>query len=82
MNNLDKYKQAFIDVLDLGEADFVTMKPERIKTHNWDSIGHVSLIAELEDRFDILFEVEDIIAFRTYDQGLEILEKYGVSFDE
>jgi len=46
----------------------------------WDSIGHMSLIAELEDAFDIEIETDDIIDFSSYEKGKEILAKYGVAF--
>ena len=45
---------------------------------DWDSIGHLGLIAELEDVFDISLETDDIIDFSSYEKGKEILAKYGV----
>ena len=47
----------------------------------WDSIGHMALIAALEDELDIILETDDIIEFSSYIKGFEILNKYGVSFD-
>ena len=44
----------------------------------WDSIGHMNLIAELEDAFDISMEMDDIIDFSSYIKGIEILKKYEV----
>ena len=44
----------------------------------WDSIGHMQLMAELEDAFEIEFEMDDIINFSSYRKGIEILEKYEV----
>jgi acyl carrier protein len=46
----------------------------------WDSVGHMSLMAALETEFDIMMETDDIIAFSSYLQGLEILAKYGIQF--
>ena len=34
----------------------------------WDSIGHMSLIAELEDQFDIMMEMDDIIDINSYER--------------
>ena len=45
---------------------------------DWDSIGHMSLISALEEAFNIMFETEDILSLISYDQGIEILKKYGV----
>ena len=44
----------------------------------WDSIGHMGLIAELEDSFDISMELDDIIDFSSYEKGLEIMKKYYI----
>ena len=45
----------------------------------WDSIGHMSLIAELEDTFDISMEMDDIIDFSSFSKGIEILKKYNIN---
>ena len=44
----------------------------------WDSIGHMGLIAELEDSFEISMEMDDIIDFSSYEKGIEILKKYDI----
>ena len=48
----------------------------------WDSVGHMSLIAALEDAFDIMMDTDDIIDLSSYEKGKEILskEEYGVEF--
>jgi len=38
------------------------------------------LIAELEERFDIIIDMEDIIDFSGFEKGKELLGKYDVSF--
>ena len=45
---------------------------------DWDSIGHMNLIAELEDAFEISMEMDDIIDFSSYVKGIEILKKYDI----
>ena len=47
----------------------------------WDSIGHMTLIAALEESFKISFETDDIVDFSSYLKGKEILQKYKVSID-
>ena len=44
----------------------------------WDSIGHMALIAELEDSFEISMEMDDIIDFSSYEKGIEIMKKYDI----
>ena len=46
----------------------------------WDSVGHMGLIAELEEVFDIMMEMDDIIDFSSYKKGFELIAKYGVEF--
>ena len=80
MNNKKKYKKSFLDGLSIDENDLVG-NLEYNAVLEWDSIGHMSLIAELEDQFDIMMEMDDIIDFSSYNRGMEILtEKYGISF--
>jgi acyl carrier protein len=40
----------------------------------------MSLIAELEEVFDIMMEMDDIIDFSSYKKGFELIGKYGVEF--
>ncbi len=43
-----------------------------------DSAAHLSLISELEDAFDVMFESEDVLHYGSYENGKAILRKYGV----
>ena len=36
------------------------------------------MIALLEDEFDIMFEMDDIIDFSSFKKGIDTLKKYGV----
>ena len=47
----------------------------------WDSVAHLSLISELEDAFDVMFDSEDILHYGSYENGKKILAGYGVDFD-
>ena len=79
MTNLEKYNQIFVDVLGVSEAmlnDSFTFKA----VPQWDSVAHLSLISELEDAFDVMFESEDILHYGSYENGKKILEKYGIAF--
>jgi acyl carrier protein len=44
----------------------------------WDSVGHMGLIAGLEEAFEIMLEMDDIIEFSSYKQGVDILAKYEI----
>ena len=80
MSNFEKYKNAFINVFEVDESelgDSFNFKDVEI----WDSMAHLSLITELEDAFDVMFETDDILNFGGFNNGMKILEKYGVSFN-
>ena len=78
MSNLDKYKQCFISSFTLDENAFKN-KIEYNTIPEWDSIGHMAMIAELEEVFGISMDIDDIIEFSSYKKGIEILVKYEVS---
>tara|TARA_B100000900_G_scaffold409467_1_gene425453 strand:- start:518 stop:763 length:246 start_codon:yes stop_codon:yes gene_type:complete len=75
--NKEKYNQAFIEVLslDLGQLN-EELEYQSVPT--WDSVAHMTLMAELEDIFDIELEMDDIVDFGTYMTGFETMRKYGV----
>lgn len=79
MEQLTQYNQIFVDIFNITENELHGLKYQDTKL--WDSIGHMALIAELENKFDIMMETDDIIDFSSYEKGMEILRgKYGVKF--
>ena len=80
MSNLEKYNQAFMKTFEITEDQLAGLKYQDIAA--WDSVGHMSLMAALEDAFDIMMDADDIIDFSSYEKGKEILQKddYGVEF--
>jgi len=79
MNNKAKYDEAFIEMFEIEQAD-LNEKLEYQSIETWDSVGHMALIAELEDVFDISLEMDDVIDFGSYMTGIKTMEKYGVQF--
>lgn len=79
MNNQEKYNQIFCECFQLTIEQLVGLKYQGMEL--WDSVGHMSLIAALEDTFDIMMETDDIIELSSYERGMEILStKYDVEF--
>lgn len=76
MTNLEKYTQAFVEILGVKAEEASKLEYQSIAA--WDSVGHMSLMAELEDTFDIMMDTDDIIDFSSYEKGKEILNKYDV----
>ncbi len=77
MDNLEKYNRAFIETLEIEESQLGNELLYESVT-GWDSVGHMQLMAQLEDEFDIMIETDDIINFSSYEKGKEILAKYEV----
>ncbi len=76
MTNLEKYKEAFMDAFDITEEQTIGLEYQSIG--EWDSIGHMVMIASLEDVFDIMMDTDDIIDLSSFEKGKEILKKYDV----
>jgi acyl carrier protein len=77
MKNLEKYQKAFIDIFEI-DKDQLNQELEYQSINAWDSVGHMALMAELEDIFEIEMEMDDIVDFGTYATGIETMRKYGV----
>lgn len=78
MSNLEKYDSVFRKSLDLDEqADLSLLAYQGVM--QWDSVGHMALIATLEDAFSISLDLDDVIDFDSYTSGKTILGKYGIS---
>lgn len=77
MTNIEKYNQVFTSTLEITENQLKGLSYQSVEL--WDSVGHMTLVANLEDTFDIMMETDDIIDLSSYEKGIEILnEKYGV----
>ena len=79
MTTQEQYDFAFITTFEI-DASALTSDLEYQSIPQWDSVGHMALMAELEDAFDIMLEMDDIIDFGSYLTGKETLKKYGVEF--
>ena len=79
MPNKAKYDAIFIEVFEIEQSD-LTDDLEYQSIPSWDSVGHMSLMAELEDGFDVMLEMDDIVDFGSYNTGIETMKKYGVEF--
>lgn len=46
----------------------------------WDSVGHLALVAHLEETFGIMLDTDDVIDMSSFDAARSILGRYGVAF--
>ena len=44
----------------------------------WDSVAHMTLIAALEDEYEIMLDTDDIIDMSSFAKARQILAKYGI----
>ena len=80
MSTLAKYKQIFSSVFSLkDDFDFEKLNYQDIP--EWDSIGHMTLVSELENEFSISIETDDIVDFSSFKKGIELLKKYKVNIN-
>ncbi len=65
----------FADVLELSaDADKSTLVYN--ETKGWDSLGHMRIIAGLEENFDCMLETDDILDMSSFEKAMSIMEKY------
>lgn len=77
MTNLEKYNQVFMEHFEISAEELSGLKYRSYV--KWDSMAHMELCSILEETFDIALETIDILAFSTYEKGMEIMRKYGVA---
>ena len=66
-------------------ADALAITPELVTDEltyqsipQWDSVAHMTLIAALEDEYEIMLDTDDIIEMTSVVKARQILAKYGV----
>ena len=76
MTNLEKYTNAFVEGLGITTEETEGLEYQAIA--QWDSVGHMNLVAAIEEAFDIMMETDDIIDLSSFEKGKEILKKYDI----
>ena len=80
MDNKSKYNKVFIECFSVKEK-ILSKDLKYNSIPQWDSVGHMSMIATLEESFDITLEMDDIIDFSSYNVGKKILKKYKIEIN-
>lgn len=79
MAEIDRLRTAFRSSLGLPEdADVDGLEYRGIE--NWDSIAHMTLVAAIEDEFDVMIDTDDVIDMSSFTKATEILAKQGIEF--
>ena len=81
MSSLDRLREAFRTALDLP-ADAAVDDLKYQDNEKWDSLAHMSLIATLEDEFEIMIDTDDVINMSSFAEAVRILGKYEVNIND
>ena len=79
MTNLEKYNEIFKKMFNVPENQLESLAYK--ETAEWNSMAQIALVAELEDKFDLDFDTDDIFQLKSYVIGKKMLAtKFGVEF--
>ena len=79
MSNIEKLKNTFCESLSL-KIENVT-DSLAYGGQGWDSVAHMSLVAAIEDAFDIMIDTQDVIDMSSFAKAKEIVSKYEIDFN-
>ncbi|GAA4053838.1 hypothetical protein [Flavobacterium chungnamense] len=77
MENLENYKTVFKDVFEV-EDEVLNDSFSSTNVDSWDSITQLHLVTSIEDMFDVILDTEDILGFKSFENGKIILKKYDI----
>ncbi len=46
----------------------------------WDSVGHMQLVAAIETTFDVMLETQEVLDLSSFGKAVEILTRHGIAF--
>jgi len=76
-----KLREVFVEALDLDEdVDVENLKYRDIEA--WDSVGHMALIAALEDEFDVQFDTDQVIDMSSFKVAADMITALQNSSDD
>lgn len=79
MDNIEKYNNIFKRMFNVQDDKLESLAYK--ETTEWNSMAQIALVSEIEEKFDLDFDTDDIFQLKSYVIGKEILEeKYGVVF--
>jgi len=79
MGNEITLKNIFIESLSIA-SDEVIDSLEYNTIPKWDSLGHMAIVAKIEQSFNIMLDTDDIIDMSSFGKAKEILNKYDIKF--
>ena len=70
----EELTKIFADVFD-DESIVVAPDMTADDVDDWDSLSHITLIAEIEEAFDIKFSMKEVIGMKNISEMVEIIER-------
>ena len=46
---------------------------------HWDSVGHMALVAEIEDAYGVMLETADVVSLSSYAQAVDLIHRLKVA---
>ncbi|BAO80669.1 acyl carrier protein [Serpentinimonas raichei] len=71
----DKLKKIFAEALGIPHG-IVDDNLKYAELAEWDSVAHMTLIAAIEEAFDIMMDAEDVIEMSSFVRAKQIVAKY------
>jgi acyl carrier protein len=74
--NEEKLQRVFHAIFKLAPGtDLAGVRPNQ--TPEWDSLGHVTLVAALESEFNVNLDMADALRITSFDVARQVLEQHG-----
>jgi acyl carrier protein len=77
MSVASRLRTVFVDTLELGDDVAVEQLKYR-DIEQWDSLGHMTLVAAIEDEFGVQLDTDQVIDMSSFKVALDMLEGMGV----
>ena len=72
----NKLKKIFIKSL-LIDSSVMADRIIYSELPEWDSVAHMTLVASIEESFNIMLDVEDVINMNSFEEAVKIVAKYS-----
>jgi acyl carrier protein len=79
---MDRLIDCFVRTFGIDRDQAANFKLAYQSIPEWDSVGHMSLVAEIECTFDIRLDTNDIIGMSDVSKAIEIVQKHGVVLND
>lgn len=67
-----KLREVFVEALDLpSDVDVENLKYRDLEA--WDSVGHMALVAAIEDEFGVEFDTDQVIDMSSFKVALDMV---------